>query len=104
MSDIVVESEVVACVSNDTIMKISWLQYLSSLGHLEHLLLDLDLSLERVDLLLAQRPPVGRRPPPTRRRRRRGSRRGSRRPLLELVLQDLLLDVALGKQLRLERI
>ena len=71
------------------------------MSHLEHLLLDLDLSLERVDLLLAQRPPVGRRPPPTRRRRRR---RGSRRPLLELVLQDLLLDVALGKQLRLERI
>ena len=73
------------------------------MSHLEHLLLDLDLSLERVDLLLAQRPPVGRRPPPTRRRRRRGGRH-SRRPLLELVLQDLLLDVALGKQLRLERI
>ena len=53
-----------------------------------------------MDLLLAQRPPVGGRPPPPHRRRSRGSRR----PVLELVLQDLLLDVALGKQLRLEGI
>ena len=64
--------------------------------YLEHLLLDLDLALERVDLLLPQRPPVGRRPPPPHRRDDR------RRPLLELVLEDLLLKAALrGEQLRL---
>ena len=91
MSDIdrMVESEVVACVSNNITMRINQLRFHSefdsSMSHLEHLLLDLDLSLERVDLLLAQRPPVGRRPPPTRRRRRRGGRS----PLLKLVLQDL---------------
>ena len=86
-----------ACVSNSRTMRVSCINVLSirPLSYLEHLLLDLDLSLERVDLLLPQRPPVGRRPPPPHRRYHR------RRPLLELVLEDLLLEVALREQFRL---
>ena len=98
MSDFVDESIMAACVSDSRTMRVSCINVvlIRPLSYLEHLLLDLNLSLERVDLLLPQRPPVGRRPPPPHRRRYR-----RRRPLLELVLEDLLLEVALREQFRL---